>query len=148
MALLALLAACGTRETLAANDGGVGETVPPFASDGGGIQDPLTSDASLGVRAAQVFGGCQGGPESACHAIGEGYTYLRLGKDGDLVDVPSSERPSMVRVRPFDPMSSYLFLKVLGDGGIDGGRMPLGGPYDERLAPFIASWIEAGAPSP
>ena len=54
----------------------------------------------------------------------------------------------MARVAPGDPRSSYLYLKVLGEGGIDGGRMPLGGPFDPRMAPFIASWIEAGAPAP
>ena len=110
--------------------------------------DPLASDAALGVRAGQVFGGCQGGPESACHALGESGTYLKLGMDGDLVGVPSTERPSLSRVAPGDPRRSYLYLKVLGDGGIDGGRMPLDGPFDPRLAPFVARWIEAGAPAP
>ena len=65
---------------------------------------------------------------------------------GDVVNVPSTERPALDRVTPGDVMASYLYLKVVGDGGIDGGRMPLGGPFDPRLAPFIASWIEAGAP--
>lgn len=110
--------------------------------------DPLASDAALGVRAGEVFGRCQGGPESACHALGEGGTHLKLGPGGDLVGVPSTERPSLNRVAPGDPLSSYLYLKVLGDGGIDGGRMPLDGPFDPRLAPFIASWIESGAPAP
>ncbi len=63
------------------------------------------------------------------------------------MNVASSERPSLARVAPGDVASSYLYLKVVGDGGIDGGRMPLGGPFDPRLAPFLASWIEAGAPS-
>jgi hypothetical protein len=113
---------------------------PPF--------DPLASDAALGVRAREVFGGCQGGPESACHALGEGGTRLKLGTGGDLVGVPSTERPSLNRVAPGDVLGSYLYLKVIGDGGIDGGRMPLDGPFDPRLAPFLASWIEAGAPAP
>jgi hypothetical protein len=127
-----------------------GPEPPSFGLDGGRPADPLAndSDAALGARADQVFAGCQGGPESACHALGESGTHLRLGADGDLVNVRSFERPDMLRVRPGDPAGSYLYWKVLGDGGIDGGRMPLDGPYDPRLAPFIASWIEAGAPSP
>lgn len=127
----------------------------PFAAPGpapsfGGVPpvDPLGSDAALGVRAGEVFGSCQGGPESACHALGEGGTHLKLGTGGDLVGVRSTERPSLNRVAPGDPIRSYVYLKVLGDGGIDGGRMPLDGPFDPRLAPFLASWIEAGAPAP
>ena len=142
----AFVEACVARETNGPND--AGDARPSFGFAAGGPPDPLASDASLGLRAAQVFGGCQGGPESACHALGEGDTHLRIGTDGDLVNVRSTERPSMLRVLPGDPAGSYLYLKVLGDGGIDGGQMPLGGPYDRRLAPFIASWIEGGAPSP
>ena len=146
---LAAATACGSRTTDGPSDAGDASDVgPSFGLDGGGLTDPLASDASLAVRASQVFGGCQGGPESACHALGEADTHLRIGAGGDLVNVPSSERPAMARVAPGDPWSSYLYLKVLGDGGIDGGRMPLGGPFDPRMAPFIASWIEAGAPAP
>jgi hypothetical protein len=143
-----LVAGCATRTATAPSDAGDGE--PSFGLDGGRPADPLAAggDAALGARADQVFVGCQGGPESACHALGEADTHLRLGDAGDLVNVPSFERPGMLRVRPGDPARSYLYLKVLGDGGIDGGRMPLDGPYDPRLAPFIASWIEAGARSP
>lgn len=147
-ALVLALAGCATRAATGASDSGASD--PSFAFDAGRAADPLASDsdASLGARADQVFAGCQGGPESACHALGEGDTHLRLGASGDLVNVPASERPDMLRVRPGDPARSYLYLKVLGDGGIDGGRMPLDGPVDPRLAPFLASWIEAGAPSP
>jgi hypothetical protein len=53
----------------------------------------------------------------------------------------------MVRVKPGDPSASYLYLKVLGDGGIDGGRMPYGATtYDPRLPELFFAWIEAGAP--
>jgi hypothetical protein len=53
-----------------------------------------------------------------------------------------------LRVRPFDPLASYLYLKVLGDGGIEGGRMPRDGDFEQRRVDLIASWIEAGAPAP
>lgn len=143
---LVFVEACAARETSGPDD--AGDAVPSFGFEAGRPPDPLASNAPLGARAAQVFGGCQGGPESACHALGEGNTHLRIGTNGDLVNVRSTERPSMARVLPGDPMRSYLYLKVLGDGGIDGGQMPLGGTYDRRLAPFIASWIEGGAPPP
>jgi hypothetical protein len=144
--VLALAASCAPTALPETADGAAPGPAPSL----GGIPrlDPLASDAALGVRAGGVFGGCQGGPESACHALGEGGTHLKLGMAGDLVGVPSTERPSLNRVAPGDALGSYLYLKVLGDGGIDGGRMPLDGPFDPRLAPFLASWIEAGAPSP
>jgi hypothetical protein len=63
-----------------------------------------------------------------------------------LIDVPSIERPDLFRVKPGDPMQSYLYLKVLGDGGIEGGRMPLGFAYNPRIPAMFFDWIEAGAP--
>ncbi len=143
---LPLALACATQPTEGPND--AGESYPSLGSDARSAVDPLASDAPLGVRARQVFGGCQGGPESACHGSGAAGTHLRIGAGGDVVNVPSTERPALDRVTPGEVITSYLYLKVVGDGGIDGGRMPLGGPFDPRLAPFIASWIEAGAPEP
>ena len=143
---LALVSACAPRSITEPSE--AGDSNPSFSVDGGRQVDPLASDAALGGRASQVFAGCQGGPESACHAAGEADTHLRIGAGGDLVNVTSTERPSLKRVSPGDPMNSYLYLKVLGDGGFEGGRMPFGGPFDPRMAPFIASWIEAGAPDP
>lgn len=108
--------------------------------------DPFAVDASDPERVRLVLHGCQGGPETYCHGRGAGGTYLSLASDGgDLIDVPSSERPELFRVEPFAPSKSYLILKLRGDGGIEGGRMPLGGPYDRRIAPLFETWIEAGA---
>ena len=142
--VLAVVALAGCSPTIAANDG---DGAAPMDAGGFASPDPLASDASLGVRASEVFASCGGGAEASCHATGAGGTYLKLGANGDVVDVPSSEDPTMLRVKPGDPTRSYLYAKLL-DGDYDGGRMPLGGPYDPRLAPFIATWIDAGAPSP
>ena len=57
---LPLALACATQPTEAPND--AGESYPSLGSDARGAVDPLASDAPLGVRARQVFGGCQGGP--------------------------------------------------------------------------------------
>jgi hypothetical protein len=73
---------------------------------------------------------------------------MSFGDGGDVIGIPSYERPDLLRVKPFDPESSYLYLKVLGDGGIEGGRMPLGGTFDERGVELVRGWIEAGAPTP
>ncbi len=65
----------------------------------------------------------------------------------NLVNVPSTQVPSVMRVVPGDPEHSYLYWKVTGDPRIDGGRMPLMAPplgaTDREL---LRGWIEAGAP--
>jgi hypothetical protein len=73
---------------------------------------------------------------------------LTLGTANDfaqIVGVPSTERPDLVRVAPGVPGESYLWLKLVGDGGIEGGPMP-GGASDPRLVALFGAWIEAGAP--
>ena len=115
---------------------------------GSGNLDPLgPMDASSGVRVAILFGTtCAGGPETSCHGSHAGNLWLRLGPDGgDVVDVPASEEPTLRRVVPGDPTHSYLYLKVQADGGVDGGRMPLGAPYDPRIDALIRAWIDEGA---
>ena len=49
---------------------------------------------------------------------------------------------------PGNPNGSYILLKLRGDPGITGERMPLGGPYlsADQIA-GIAAWIQAGAPN-
>ena len=65
-----------------------------------------------------------------------------------LVNVASVEQPSLKRVDPGNPNSSYLVLKLEGAAGISGQRMPLGGPYlDQATINQVISWISAGAPN-
>jgi hypothetical protein len=83
-----------------------------------------------------------------CHGAGAGGLGLSA-QDvfGPLINVPSSEVPSLVRVKPFDPDLSYLYRKVRCEGGIEGGCMPLGGQLDPTLLRAFHDWIEAGAPT-
>ena len=104
-------------------------------------------DASLGRRMQLRLPGCN--QTEDCHAGSSGGLFFVPGDETKfLIGVPSTERPELLRVRRGDPASSYLYLKIRGDGGIEGGRMPLGMPIDPRLAPLVFSWIEAGAPYP
>ncbi len=66
----------------------------------------------------------------------------------NLVNVPSNQQAQFDRVEPGDPESSYIVKKLRGDAGIEGERMPDGGPFltDAQLARVI-SWINAGAPN-
>ena len=119
----------------------------PDAADAAAEGPPTLGglDASIGARAGRLLNSCSGGPESACHGTNAGGMHLP-DSPPNLVDVPSVERPDLVRVRRFAPEESYLMLKILGDGGIDGGRMPLGGALDPSDIETFRAWIEAGAP--
>ncbi len=83
-----------------------------------------------------------------CHAVGAGELRLHLGAGGDVIGVRAAERPELVRVAPGSPEASYLYLKVRGDGGIDGDVMPQDRGYDPRVDRLVRDWIAAGAPVP
>ena len=108
---------------------------------------PEMLDASLVQKVEARLALCNG--QEGCHVSGAGggLFYPPGNELIDLVDVRASERPDLYRVKPGDPLASYLYLKVRGDGGIEGGAMPLGvTPRDPRIAETIFAWIEAGAP--
>ncbi len=72
----------------------------------------------------------------------------------NLVDQPTSDAcmeavPGSVRVVPFDPMSSMLWLKTLPDDSRCGAPMPRGTDGLGVIAPdefaFLETWISEGA---
>lgn len=65
---------------------------------------------------------------------------------GNLVNVPSAEVPTVLRVSPGRPTESYLYLKLIGDPSIAFDRMPLiGGPLPADRIELVRIWIEEGA---
>jgi hypothetical protein len=70
-----------------------------------------------------------------------GVSYARL------VNVPSVEKPGLLRVNPGNPDSSYLVHKLEGRSDIVGARMPRGtGPFlTEGQMLVIRRWITLGA---
>lgn len=79
-----------------------------------------------------------GAPEGLDLSAGKSYN--------NLVNIPSSELPSLDRIEPANPDTSYLVWKIEGDPRILGGRMPLGGPYlDDRTIELIRKWVLRGA---
>jgi hypothetical protein len=85
---------------------------------------------------------------SVCHAGGSAPEGLRLDAANSynlLVGVPSTEVPSVLRVKPGDPDNSYIIQKLEGHAAV-GAQMPFGGPYlsTETIA-FIRQWITDGA---
>ena len=64
-----------------------------------------------------------------------------------LVGVPSNEVPSLDRVKPGDPASSYIIIKLTNGAGIVGNQMPLGEkPLLPATIAAISQWITNGAP--
>lgn len=89
---------------------------------------------------------------SSCHTGGGGGlpASMNLSSASEtfaaLVGVASAEQPAVQRVQPGNPDASYLVRKLEGASGINGARMPLGGPFlDQATIDQVRSWITAGA---
>jgi uncharacterized protein (TIGR03118 family) len=106
--------------------------------------------ATLTQIQAQIFtpicSGCHngsnppGGALPGSQNLTTGNTFL------NLVGVPSQEVPAVLRVKANDPANSYLIQKLEGAAGIQGSRMPLGGPFlDQAAIESVKSWIASGA---
>lgn len=109
--------------------------------------DPPTSsapDPTLNSIQAEVFTPIC----TECHAGASAPQGLRLEDGmsyGMLVNVASSEVPSLDRVEPGNPDDSYIIRKLEGTASV-GERMPLGGPYlDTETIAAIRQWISDGA---
>jgi Ca2+-binding RTX toxin-like protein len=83
-----------------------------------------------------------------CHSDVSAPRGLRLDDENsyaNLVNVASSEVPSLKRVNPGDPDNSYLVQKIEGNAAV-GGRMPLNRlPLSAAQIALIRQWIIAGA---
>lgn len=64
-----------------------------------------------------------------------------------LVNVPSIEQNTLMKIKPSDPDNSYLIRKVEGDASITGSRMPLGGQLSQAEIDQLRAWVTAGAPN-
>jgi hypothetical protein len=134
--ILLLIAACaGNGEGLDAN----GRPLVP----GGGGPPPLSADFNS-IQANIFTPIC-----SVCHFGGGAPEGLRLDAANSfnlLVGVPSTEVPSLMRVKPGDPNNSYIIQKLENHQAV-GAQMPLGGPYlSTATIAFIRQWITNGAP--
>jgi hypothetical protein len=87
--------------------------------------------------------GCHGGPSPQL-----GQNLMAANAYASIVNVPSVEKPSLLRVKPGDAAHSYLYQKITGAPGISGSRMPLGaGSLAASDIALIQQWINAGAPN-
>lgn len=86
---------------------------------------------------------------AGCHAtLGaqQGMSLAAGAAYGNIVRVPSVERPDLNRVEPGDPDRSYLIKKLRGDPDITGLRMPDGGTLTADQLQLVIDWVRRGAP--
>ncbi len=138
--LLAAMSGCaGNGNGLDAN----GQPLAPGSGSGG--PPPLSADFES-IQANIFTPIC-----SVCHVGGGAPEGLRLDAANSynlLVGVPSTEVPSLLRVKPGDPDNSYIIQKLEGHAAV-GAQMPFGGPYlSSATIAFIRQWITNGAPPP
>jgi hypothetical protein len=130
-----LLVGCGKlNEITAPDDGGGGPPVDPTATFTRVQTEVFTPTcAVLGCHDAI------GRQENLVLASGRAYT--------DIVNASSVQMPSLRRVQPGDPNSSYLYRKLTGVGIVQ-ERMPQFSPPlpDDKLA-LVRDWIRRGAPN-
>jgi hypothetical protein len=136
---LALLAACaGNGEGLDANGNPIGP--------GSSMSSPLSADFES-IQENIFTPIC-----SVCHAGASAPEGLRLDAANSfnlLVGVPSTEVPSLLRVKPGDPDNSYIIQKLQGHAAV-GAQMPDGCPTTQPCLSatqigFIQQWITNGA---
>ena len=120
----------------------VSPCVPATGECTGGVCFDVDIQPILSSNCA--FSGCHAGTSPAQgQNLSDGVAYA------NIVCVAANERPGMMRVRPFEPDSSYLVHKVQGTHGTvggSGGRMPLGlTPLTTEQVDLIRAWITQGA---
>jgi hypothetical protein len=120
----------------------------PTTPDGPGSGEPIDPTATFTRVQNEIFTptcaqlGCHdrlGQQSSQILAPGSAYAQI--------VNHPSVENPSLMRIAPGDPANSYLYRKIVG-AGVTGDRMPQGGPYlGDAQIKLVRDWIRRGAPN-
>jgi hypothetical protein len=114
----------------------------PLSGSSSGATVPLSADFDS-IQANVFTPIC-----SVCHAGATAPQGLMLDAAHSynlLVGVPSTEVPSILRVKPSDPSNSYIIQKLEGHATV-GAQMPLGqAPLPATTIAFIAQWITDGA---
>jgi hypothetical protein len=127
-----MLGACGgdsTPNSTAASS----SSTPPTMTASGSSPPPLmaTFDSIQANIFTPICSGCHGGANPA-----ENLNLDATHSYNDLINVPSTEEPSIVRVKPGFPSQSYLVLHIQKEGD---------GASATDLS-FIEQWITDGAP--
>lgn len=150
--LVLLLAACsGSGLGLDQNGNPIGASSSSGGGGGssGGSSGGASASSSFQAIQDQVFTPIC----SKCHAGAGAPEGLQLSAGvsyGMIVDVPSQEVPSLLRIKPGDPDNSYLVQKIQGNAAV-GSQMPDGCPItqpclSQATIAMIREWVSEGAP--
>src|ERR1700676_1164304 len=140
---LAAAALCGTWLCGCSGSGaGLDSNGQPLSGSSSGGTLPLS--ANFDSIQANVFTPIC----SVCHAGATAPEGLRLDAAHSyslLANIPSTEVPSILRVKAGDPTNSYIIQKLEGHAAV-GAQMPFGEPpLPASTIAFIAQWITDGA---
>lgn len=143
-AFIALLALVVSLSGCAGNGKGLDENGNPIGSgDGGNL--PVAFEPTFTNIQANVFSSVC----IQCHIGAAAPQGLRLDDQNSydaLVNVLSSERGDLLRVKPDDPDNSYIIRKLEGGPEIAGAQMPLNlTPLSQDTINAIRVWISQGA---
>ncbi len=82
-----------------------------------------------------------------CHGVNGGLSLEPGQAEANLVGVPSTCNPQVLRVKPGDPDSSMLYWKITDDPRKCGQRMPAAGPpLTQEEIQLIRQWITSLSP--
>jgi hypothetical protein len=142
--LAVLGAACMVMACSGGGPSGDGGSDDSGDGNGGGIQDIVLEPTFSSIQTNLFSTVCV-----ACHSGSnppQGLNLEAAQSYGLLVDVPSSEVPTLNRVEPGDPDNSYIIHKLEGTAAV-GLRMPASGPPYLTAAQIavIRQWISDGA---
>ncbi|MFM2416361.1 MAG: hypothetical protein RL385_1084 [Pseudomonadota bacterium] len=119
------------------------------APDVPGVEAGSTDDAPrFSALVMELFGpGCVLG---RCHttlapAGGLSLSGQRVREYAALVNQPSTQDPTRMRVAPFDPAASYLMEKLESETPHTGTRMPPMAQLPADVLARVRAWIAAGA---
>jgi hypothetical protein len=136
LASAAFLAGCGDEKRLPVEPGGPdGGDPSPFATFTRVQNEVFTPKCALS--------GCHLAPASLAQ---EGLVLSAGTAYDSIVSVRSNQNPSIFRVTPGDPVSSYLWRKITAGQPIVGDRMPQTGSITEAERQLVTDWILRGAP--
>jgi hypothetical protein len=129
-----LLAGCGELKSPTDPGLGGGDPIDPTATFTR-VQNEIFTPTCASIACHDLIG------QQSQQVLIAGRAYQQI------VGVPSVEMPSLFRIAPGDPASSYLYRKVTG-AGITGDRMPQTlPPLSDSQIKLIRDWIRRGAPN-
>lgn len=105
-----------------------------------GVPGRCGSGLSAGDILDGQCAGCHGATKPA-----QGLDLRASAFRANTVGKASSEDPTTPLVSPGHPEASYLYLKVTGDPGIHGAKMPQGGALTQPQLDALSAWIASGA---